>query len=476
MTKTLDAAVALFQGAAQLAAETLERNADRSTPVVHHLEPEELTRALELELPREGRGLEQALELARRTLHFSVATGHPRFMNQLFGGMEPAAVLGEWIAALTNTSMYTFEAAPVGTVVELALLGRLASIAGLEESEGVFAPGGSIANLMAAIVARHARFPHVKQHGLRPGDRPVMFCSEESHYSIRRAAMVLGLGTDGCVEVPVDRIGRMDPDALAERISATRAEGRTPFFVCATVGTTVPGAFDPLHELADLAGREGLWLHADASYGGSVLMSRRHRHLADGIERADSITWNPHKMMGVPLACAALLTRHRGLLAGAMGMNADYLFHEDSEPERDLGDRSLQCGRRVDALKLWFAWQATGDEGYEQRIDHLFGTAERFRELVRAREGFRLIREQQGTNVCFRYLPAHERHLEGTERDHREHAATLGAREAMAREGSFLVNYATLDGAATFRLVASNTETTEEDLVALLDRIEAHAR
>ncbi len=473
MTQTLDAAVVLFQEAAQLAAATLERNADRAQPVVHRLEPADLVRALELELPREGRGLEQAMECARRTLRYSVATGHPRFMNQLFGGMDPAAVLGEWVAALSNTSTYTYEAAPVGTVVELALLERLARYAGMEPAEGVLSPGGSLANLMAALAARHARFPHVKQHGLRPGDRPVMFCSTEAHYSIRRAATVMGLGTDGCVEVPVDAVGRMSPAALEERVAAVRAEGRTPFFVCATSGTTVPGAFDPIPALADVCAREQLWLHVDASYGGSVLVSRRHRHLAAGTERADSLTWNPHKMMGVPLACAALLTRHRGALAGAMGMNADYLFHEDSEPEHDLGDRSLQCGRRVDALKLWFAWQVAGDLGFEQRIDHLFDTAERFRELVRAREGFRLVREQEGTNVCFRYLPPEHRGLEGPERDRREHEATLRIRESMARDGSFLINYATLDGAATFRLVASNPETTEGDLTALLDRIEA---
>lgn len=472
-TQSLDAAVALFQEAAQLAATTLQRNADRSQPVVHHLEPDELSRALELELPVEGRGLSQALELARKTLHYSVATGHPRFMNQLFGGMDPAAVLGEWIAALTNTSSYTFEAAPVGTVVELALLERLARYAGMEPAEGVLSPGGSIANLMAAIAARHAHFPHVKQHGLRPDDRPVMFCSAESHYSMQRAAMVMGLGTDGCIEVEVDGVGRMLPEALEERIAAARSEGCTPFFVGATTGTTVPGAFDPLPALADITEREGLWLHVDASYGGSVLVSRRHRHLAAGTERADSLTWNPHKMMGVPLACAALLTRHRGALASAMGMNADYLFHEDPEPDRDLGDRSLQCGRRVDALKLWFAWQVAGDEGLEQRIDHLFDTAERFRELVREREGFRLIRDQEGTNVCFRYLPPEHRGLEGAERDRREHEATLRIREAMASEGSFLVNYATLDGAATFRLVANNPETGEADLRDLLDRIEA---
>ena len=150
MTESLATVEALFQEAARLATEVVRENRTGDRPVVRHLEPSALRRALELELPAEGRGVEQALELARRTLHYSVATGHPRFLNQLFGGFDATGVLGEWITALTNTSMYTYEAAPVGTVVELALLEKLAGYVGFEEGEGVFTPGGSIANLIVA--------------------------------------------------------------------------------------------------------------------------------------------------------------------------------------------------------------------------------------------------------------------------------------------------------------------------------------
>lgn len=471
MTETQSAVEALFQEAARLAAKSLEESTDRSRPVVRYLEPRALLEALELELPRSGRGLDQALELARKTLHYSVNTGHPRFLNQLFGGSDCAGILGEWIAALTNTSMYTFEAAPVGTVVELALIERLARYVGFDAGEGIFAPGGSIANLMGVLAARQAQFPHVKHAGLRPEDRPVMFVSAEAHYSLARAGMVAGLGLSNCVEVAVDAVGRMLPEALERAIERARADGRRPFFVGATSGTTVPGAFDPLEAIADVTQRHGLWLHVDASYGGSVLFSRRHRDLVRGIERADSVTWNPHKMMGVPLACAALLVRAKGTLVSTLGMHADYLFHADAEEDWNLGDRSLQCGRRVDALKLWFSWQVHGDRGYARRVEALFEQAQTCRELIRARAGFRLIREQEGANVCFRYLPAAHRAATGAERTRCEHEATLAIRTKLAREGSFLVNYATLDGAATFRLVASNPLTTSGDFEALLDRI-----
>jgi glutamate/tyrosine decarboxylase-like PLP-dependent enzyme len=470
-SKTDTRVEALFQEAARLAAETIEGHADRDRPVVHHVDPRELQRLLGLELPEEGQGLESVLELARKTVRYSVRTGHPRFANQLFGGYDVAGILGEWITALTNTSMYTYEAAPVATVVELALVERLCRYVGFTEGEGVLSPGGSITNLMATLTARHRAFPHVKREGLRPDDRPVLFVSEEAHYSAARAAFVTGIGLEGAVQIPVDEVGRMRADELARAIQREGDAGRKPFMIITTSGSTVSGAFDPITPIADIAQRHSMWLHVDASYGGSALLSRRHRHLLEGIDRADSVAWNPHKMMGVPLSCSALLLREKGQLVAAHGMNADYLFHGDSEKAWDLGDRGLQCGRRVDALKLWFSWQVHGDAGYERRIDRMFELAAGFREAVRAREGFRLIREQEGTNVCFRYLPPEFRHTTGEERGRREHEATIAIRGQMARSGSFLINYATLDGAATFRLVASNPEATLSDYTALLDAI-----
>ncbi len=443
-------------------------------PVVRYLPPSELARELDLSLPRKGRSSEFLLEQTRRLLHHSVRTGHPRFFNQLFGGQQAGALLGDWTASLANTSMYTFESAPVMTLVERKLIERMCELVGFEEGEGVLAPGGSLSNLTAVLAARHQAFPEVKHQGLGPATRPVMFASEESHYSLRRAASVAGLGTQGCREIPVDPVGRMVPAKLEQAIQEARDEGCHPFLVAATSGTTVAGAFDPLEELSDIARRHGLWLHVDASYGGTLLFSERRRPLLAGIERADSVAWNPHKMMGVPLSCAATLTRERGVLRATLGMGADYLFHGD-DGAWDLGDLSLQCGRRVDALKLWFAWQLAGDEGFAQRVEELFALAEALAGRLRERPGFHLVRPPQGTNVCFRYLPAEHRQAPWEERARLEHAITLRARTRLAQRGRFLINYATLDGAATFRFVASNPETSTADLDALLDEIEACA-
>lgn len=463
----------LLQRAGSMASRYLAQVRDRRTPVLQSLPPEELAKRLSLSLPRQGRPLEDLLVDAEQVLQYSVKTGHPRFFNQLFGGHDPAALLGEWLAALTNTSMYTYEAAPIATLMEKALIQHMNKLVGFADGEGVFAPGGSISNLMAVIAARHRAFPDARKHGLRAKDRPVMFLSEEAHYSLRRAANVIGIGLDSAVDIATDEVGRMLPEALEQAIHHAQAQGRRPFLVAATAGTTVPGAFDPIDAIADIATRHGTWLHVDASYGGAVLFSSQHRHLMAGVERADSVAWNPHKMMGVPLTCAALLMRERGTLAATNGMHADYLFHGNDTAAWDTGDMTLQCGRRVDALKLWLSWQALGDEGYERRTDRLFELARWFRDCIVERSGFHLVREPQAANVCFRFLPTTLQQVSDRERLVQQDETTVRIRERLLQDGRFMVNYATLDGAAAFRIVLSNPASTEADLAALLDEIEA---
>jgi glutamate/tyrosine decarboxylase-like PLP-dependent enzyme len=462
----------LLRRAAEMAGTYLSANADRDVPVVRFLPPDELRAALTLALPTEGRPLDSLLEDMRQVLHHSVRTGHPRFLNQLFGGYDPAAILGEWIVALINTSMYTYEVAPVATLMEVELARRMSEIVGFDDGEGVFAPGGSVSNLMGVLMARHHTFPHVKKEGLKPEDRPAMFVSTESHYSLERAAGIAGFGMDSVIKVATDGDGRMRGEALESAVRRARASGRRPFLVAATSGTTVPGAFDPLAEIADVAGRHGLWMHVDAAYGGTVLFSKKHRWLVDGISRADSIAWNPHKMMGVPLSCSATLVRRKGSLEATHGMHADYLFHDDIAQRQDLGDLTVQCGRRVDALKLWFSWQALGDAGYEARVDHLFRLARAFRGRIVERPGFRLVREPQSANVCFRYLPPDR---VAAARLAAESEATVHIRNRLLADGRFMINYAPLDGGAAFRLVLSNPNTTLTDLEELLDAIEAAA-
>lgn len=192
--------------------------------------------------------------------------GHPHFFNQLSTGLDLVSMAGEWLTATANTNMFTYEIAPVFILMENVVLTKMREIIGWTSGDSILAPGGSISNLYAFLAARHKMFPGYKERGTKalPGEL-VMFTSDQSHYSIKSCASVGGLGTDNCVMVPSDEHGRMIPRELERLIVERKQKGYVPFFVNATAGTTVLGAFDPIIEIADICKKYGLWLHVDVS-------------------------------------------------------------------------------------------------------------------------------------------------------------------------------------------------------------------
>ena len=166
----------------------------------------------------------------------------------------------------------------------------------------------------------------------------------------------------------------MIPETLDKEIQNSIDSGFNPFFVGATAGTTVRGCFDPIQDIAKVCKKYKVWFHIDASWGGSVLLSKKHKHLLKGSENADSLTWCQHKAMAQPLMCTLALFKNPDILADLNDVEGtEYLFHDDNKKTFDLGKYSLQCGRRVDALKLWLSWKYYGDSGYEKNINNLFG-------------------------------------------------------------------------------------------------------
>ena len=196
----------------------------------------------------------------------------------------------------------------------------------------------------------------------------------------------------------------MCPKDLRIQVNETIAEGGKPLIVSATSGTTVLGAFDPLREIADICREYGMWFHVDAAWGGGALLSNNYRKLLDGIENADSVTWNPHKLLAAPQQCSCLLVRYQGILSEAHNSGASYLFQQDKfyDPIYDNGDKHIQCGRRADVLKFWMMWKAKGTEGLRNHVDKVFGLSRYFTQLIRQRPGWKLLLEPECTNVCFR--------------------------------------------------------------------------
>ncbi|XP_012271604.1 cysteine sulfinic acid decarboxylase [Orussus abietinus] len=449
----------------------------RQGRVVEWMEPGLLRSILDLKLPVNGVSHDELLRLISQVIRYSVKTGHPRFVNQLFSSVDPYGLVGQWLTDSLNPSVYTYEVSPVFSLMEEEVLREMRKIVGWKDGrgDGIFCPGGSMANGYAINLARHHRFPESKETGLVGVGRPVVFTSEDAHYSVKKLAAFLGLGTRNVYSVKVDHRGKMCPRDLEEQVARAMAEGAVPLMVSATAGTTVLGAFDPLREIAATCAKYRMWLHVDAAWGGGALMSSRHRHLLEGVELADSVTWNPHKLLAAPQQCSTLLLRHQGLLQAAHGMQATYLFQKDKfyDTAYDSGDKHIQCGRRADVLKFWFMWKAKGTKGLETHVDRVFELSRYFTNLIRFREGWRLLLEPECTNVCFRYTPPSMRKLKPSDLAKALHMVAPILKERMVKKGTMLVTYQPIRGEPNFfRLVLQNSALTEADMTFFVEEFE----
>ncbi|KAM6909727.1 cysteine sulfinic acid decarboxylase [Xenentodon cancila] len=448
--------------------------------------PEQLKELLDLELKDGGESESKILQRCRDAIRYSVKTSkylcwsvfsHPRFFNQLFAGMEPYSMVASFITEAIKTSLYTYEVAPVFTLIEDAVLRRIMEMIGWEDGgDGLFNPGGSMSNMYAVNLARYRYCPDIKEDGLFHASRLVILTSQEGHYSISKGAALLGLGTKSVYVVPSDKRGKMIPSALEEKIQLARNEGAVPFMVNATAGTTVFGAFDPIDEIADICEKHGLWLHVDACWGGAALMSKKHKHLLKGIQRADSVAWNPHKMLMACLQCSAFMVRDKtSLLQRCHSAQASYLFQQDKfyDVSYDTGDKSVQCSRKPDAFKFWLMWKALGTRELEQRVDRALAMARYLADAIKTREGFHLLLEPEYANVCFWYIPPSLRNFpEGPEFWKKLHTVAPKVKERMMKTGSMMIGYQSHgDKPNFFRMVAISPQVSRQDLDFVLDEI-----
>lgn len=368
-------------------------------PAFKAMPPDKVREGIDLRIPEHGKGIEEVFRLAEEVVLRTPRTGSRRFFNQLFGGRYMPAVAGEMLAAVLNSSMYTYKVAGIQILIEKEILSFFCERVGFADGDGILVPGGSMSNLVAMTLGRNEKRSGIRNHGLS-GEMMTAYASDQSHYSLVKNAGILGIGRENVRLVGTDERGRMLVDELVEAIEADLAHGAVPFFVCATAGTTVLGAFDPIADIAAVAGEYGLWFHVDGAFGGTLLLSSGHRHFLAGCDLADSFSWNAHKMMSVPLAGSAILVKQSGMLNKHLSEDAHYLFQTDGE-DLNPGQKSIQCGRRNDALKIWMALQSLGLRGYEQRIRQQFDLAKYASDRIAADDELELECEPESVTVCF---------------------------------------------------------------------------
>lgn len=426
----------------------------------------ELEQTLDLALSEEGCDQATLESAVRDYLHYNPDVSQAGFFKLLYSGQNKPALLGDWITSLSNATMHTYQVGPVATLMELELIRQWNKLVGFDEGEGVMVPGGSQANLIGMMLARHKACPDYKTKGA-VGRTLVAYVSDQAHYSAEKAANVLGIGSDNLIAVASDDSGRMKPEALEQAIQSSLAQGHIPFYIGLTAGTTVVGAYDPVSACSKIAKAHNIWLHIDGAWGGPILFSAQHRHLLADSHLADSFAWDAHKLMNVPLTAAVILVKQPGALKDCCsGGGGDYLFHEDENAAYNLGERSIQCGRRADSLKVWLSWKAVGNKGFADKIDYLQSIKTDCVEMIEQRDRLEMLAPAAYLNVLFRCKPEHINDEQELRRLNIEICKT------MRSSGGAYVDYAQYKGQTGIRLILANSDVCHDDLVELLDKCE----
>ncbi len=436
--------------------------------------PAEARQALEL-LPLSEHGVRAEEIVAffeeRIQPYPTFGTGHPRGFGWIAGGPDPMAVLGSLLAAALNPNCIGGDQS--ATYLELAVLRWLKELVGFptEGSAGLLLSGGTQATLVCLMAARHAAAtatewdPRIQ--GLQKYPTPlVLYASEQTHHSVAGAVEVLGLGQHHLRSLASTDDFQLDLEALYAAVQRDREEDLQPFCVAANAGTTNTGAIDPLAAIADFCEREGLWLHVDGSYGAFGRLDPRVASRYGGMERADSLTLDPHKWLSIPYECGCALVRNKEQLVATFAVPPpDYL--RETLGEVRFTDFSMQLSRGFGALKLWMALMAAGRSGLVALVSRHNALARRLAELLDDTPDFERMAPVELSTVCFRAVPPRLR-----SDDAALDALNKAVMRAVQLEGEAFLSGTTLRGCFVLRACVLHAMTTEEDIVALVEAVQ----
>tara|TARA_R110002096_G_scaffold386435_1_gene580546 strand:+ start:1143 stop:2537 length:1395 start_codon:yes stop_codon:yes gene_type:complete len=419
---------------------------EQEQPVANPVNAAELFKLLDLKLEKEGVDDEVLYKSLEELVMNTPRTATKLFFNQLFGGRKSKAILGDLLAVMLNNSMYTYKVAGPMVGVEKEIIRNIANLIGYgADADGTIAPGGSMSNFVAMVMARDAYQESIRFKGVQ--HKMTLYSSAESHYSISKNASLMGIGRDQVRKIATDKKGVMLTSDLERQINEDKATGFHPFMVNATAGTTVLGAFDAVEETSEVCKKHNLWLHVDGAYCGSVIFSSKFKHLVKGAEKADSYSLNAHKMLGTPVTCSIIVAKDKKYLNQSFSTDARYLYQTDGD-DYNLGKTSIQCGRRNDALKFWTLWKSIGTNGLEKIVDHQFHLAKVARDYVQKHPDYTLFSFEDSISVCFNYknIPA-------------DKLCT-----ALYQNASLMVGYGSYEDKEFVRLVTVNSDNDEGEI------------
>ena len=383
----------------------------------------------------------------------------PGFLAYIPGGGQPYAAVADLISSAVNRYVGVFAPAPALVQLETNVIRWFVRAVGYPKSAGGFlTSGGSLANFSALVAARHEKLPENFLKG-------TLYVSDQGHHCIRKAALLAGFPAANVREIPSDTAFRIRLDALADRVAEDRSSGFTPFLVVASAGTTNTGAVDDLDALADFAEHEGLWLHADAAYGGFFALTARGRATLSGLERADSIVLDPHKGLFMPYGSGCLLVRETAALRRSHSVSAHYMPGMQDDPDSvDFCEISPELSRNFRGLGAWLALKLCGLAAFRASLDEKLDLAREAVEAVRAIPGMRIVAEPQLSLFAFRLAAPGAPHEESN-RLNRDLMARVNARQRVLLTGTLIGDdFAIRMCILSFRTHADRVRMAVEDL------------
>ncbi len=436
-----------------------------SFPVLDVRRPEDLEQAFESPLLAHPEGPERdrshdlldAILAASNHLHQRGYVGHQ------VAAPLPGAILWDMLSSLMNNGMAVYEMGQLQTILERRCVRWMAERIGYGPGAGgLLTSGGSLGNLTALLAARQ-HMTGSWDGGFEESGQLAVFVSADAHYCVARSMQIMGHGKDSVVRVPVDAKHRMRTELLPELFEATVQAGRRPMAVVSSSCGTSTGAFDNLQAIADFCEERELWLHVDGAHGASHLLSAKHRHTLEGIERAHSVVWDAHKLMLLPALITGVIFREQQHAASSFAQEASYLF-EDASAAYDLGHRTLECTKRAMGVTLYASLSTYGTEVFARNVELTVGLARAFADHLETCTDFRLALRPETNIVCFRYEPGN---VEGAQLN----ALQDSLRKRVVRQGHHYLVQTRLDGDLYLRTTLMNPRTKLEDLQQLLDQL-----
>ncbi len=461
----------------------------RDRPVYPRTSSRQIRESLDRTLPEEGVDFDRLLETFSDTIvTASRQSGHPRMFGYVQSPGTALAALADLLASTLNANLTAWRSAPAPVELERLTIDWIKQILGVEAAAtGLFVSGGSAANLAALAAARRAKAPaDLTSKGaqcLRQAMR--VYVSEETHHSIAKAAVLLGIGRDNVRMVGVDEYFKIRIDDLVAKITEDLEAGHLPFFVVGNAGTVNTGACDPLREVSEIARRFNLWMHVDASYGGFAALAPSARNLFGGLREADSVALDPHKWLYLPVDCGCVLYRNPEAARATFAHEAEYTRVLEQAPEEAFAfwDYGPELSRRFRALKVWMMLKGVGLRALGEAIEKDLACARHLESLVRMSEDFEMLAPVELSIFCFRYLPPGLRHAlaEAEEPERGRSEEELDALNEqllinLQQDGSSYLSNARLHGRFSLRGCVINYRTTPRDMEILLDDLRRVAK